>query len=282
MIKSPFHLLSSAYDIQRENGLGELLKQSINYVRRTTKNSLELECNGVCVRFDTSSQVAKDWFYPRYLDGDLHEPIITAELVDSLSPDTVFYDVGANIGYYTLFASEVCTTGEVHAFELNPHFLKLADKSLDANGTSAILNNNAVSNTDGETISYAGTFGKTSVTLEDGPVDQQVETITLDDYCQTHSYPNVMKIDVEGFESHVLEGAKQVLEQGYPETLFLEVHPAKLEEYGRTLEDVLSILNSYGYSQTLIENHRDSDTEKGELSANDIEDVDNTMIICEQ
>lgn len=282
MANSPLRIIRSAYDLQREEGTEELLKQSFNYMRRITKDSLELECDGITVQFDTSSQIAKDWFYPRYLDGELHEPKITEEVINALSSDTVFYDVGANIGYYTVFASEVCTNGEVHAFELNPHFLHLARKSLNENGTRAILNNNAVSNSTGESVGYAGTFGKTSVDREDKHSDQQVESITLDSYCKTHSYPEVMKIDVEGFEAHVLEGAEQVLEQGYPKKLFLEVHPSKIRDYDRTLQHIFDLLNRYEYSCTLLEDHRDRDTNMSELKADDIVDVDNTMVVCER
>ena len=82
------------------------------------------------VRFDTSSRTAKDWFYPRYLDGTLHETKITKKIVETLSEDSVFYDIGANIGYYTIFASEVCSKGEgeVHSFEIDPNFIQLTKK----------------------------------------------------------------------------------------------------------------------------------------------------------
>lgn len=282
MTKSPAQILYSAYALQREEGAGELLKESYNYARRTTKDTLELECNGVTVQFDTSSEIAKDWFYPRYLDGDLHEPTITSAIVDELSSEATFYDVGANIGYYTVFASEICTDGGVHAFELNPQFLELARKSLAMNGTHATLNNNAVSNTVGEPVSYAGAYGKTAVDPQTGQSNQQVGSITLDAYCRTHAYPEVMKIDVEGFEVHVLEGATAVLEQGYPETLFLEVHPSKIEAYDRTLQDAFDILDSYDYSYTLIEDHRDRYTDMTDLHADEIPDIDNTMVVCDR
>lgn len=274
-------IVHSAYNLQKQQGFAELLKQSYYYLRTYKKDYLNLECDDVDVRFDTSSRTAKDWFYPRYLDGTLHESEITKKIVDTLNDDSIFYDVGANIGYYTIFASEVCSKGEVHAFEIEPHFIQLTRKSLKMNPTTATLNNNAVSNKTGDTVSYSGEFGKTSIDSTTTTGSREVDTITIDDYAADNPHPDVMKIDVEGFERHVLEGAERVLEEGYPETMFLEIHPPKIQNYGGQVQDILNLLDSYGYIYTPIENHRNKNEKAEELQNKDFEDSGNIMLICE-
>ena len=280
MVNSVRRLVYSAYDIQKQEGFAELLKQSYYYFRSHNKDNLNLEYDDVSVRFDTSSRTAKDWFYPRYLDGTLHESKITKEIVNALNGDSVFYDVGSNIGYYTIFASEVCSKGEVHAFEIDPHFIQLTRMSLKANHTTATLNNNAVSNKTVDTVSYSGEFGKTSIDSTTTTGSQAVDTITIDDYAANNPYPDVMKIDVEGFERHVLEGAEQVLEEGYPKTMFLEIHPPKIKNYGGQIQDVLNLIESYGYSYIPIENHRNGTAKVQELHKKDFEDISNIMLVC--
>ncbi len=289
MVRSFARLIDSAYNIQREQGLIELLKESYHYTLENSyyrilydrKDTVDLECDGVRVRFDTSSDISKNWFFPRYLDGTLHEPEITRELIKSLNSDSVFYDVGANVGYYTVFAAEVCTRGEVHAFDINPQFLQLAEKSLDANGVTARLNNVAISNSTGETVSYSGEFGTTSVDSDSDDNSCEVDTITIDDYIKENQTPDVMKIDVEGFESHVLEGAGELLRQGYPKKLFLEIHPSKIRDYGRDVREVINRIESYGYSYDTIGDHRNQSVKVENFEEN-LQDAGNTMLICEK
>lgn len=273
----------SAYNLQKQQGSTELLKQSYYYIRTYKKDHLCLECDNVSVCFDTSSRTAKSWFYPRYLDGTLHESKITKKIVDTLNEDSVFYDVGGNIGYYTIFASEVCSKGEgeVHMFEIDPDFTKLTKKSLKENSTTATVNNSAVSNKTGDTVSYSGEFGKTSIDSTTTTGSREVDTITIDDYATNNPNPDVMKIDVEGFERHVLEGAERVLEEGYPETMFLEIHPQKIQNHGGQVQDVLNLIDSYGYNYTPIENHRNKNAEVQELQKENLEDIGNIMLVCE-
>lgn len=283
MVNSFRSLVRSAYNLQRQQGSTELLKQSYYYLRTYRKDYLNLECDNVSVRFDTSSRTAKDWFYPRYLDGTLHETKITKKIVETLSEDSVFYDIGANIGYYTIFASGVCSKGEgeVHSFEIDPNFIQLTKKSLKANDTTATLNNNAVSNKTGDTVSYSGKFGKTSINSATTTESREVDTITIDDYAANNPKPDVMKVDVEGFERHVLEGAERVLAEGYPQMMFLEIHPPKVQNYGGQVQDVLNLIESYGYNYIPIENHRNKNAKTQELQKNDFDDVENIMLVCE-
>jgi hypothetical protein len=61
-----------------------------------------------------------------------------------------------------------------------------------------------------------------------------VEVVSLDDYCRLHNiWPDAVKIDVEGFEEHVLRGAREVVERA--RHLVLEWHTQDLHDKCRSL-----------------------------------------------
>lgn len=285
---SPLKLVSSGYDILRQEGAREFGNSAIDYLARKTvlqwkarnKDSLTVTCDGVTVTFDTSSDVAKEWFYPRYLDGSLHEPAMTRELIAALDSETVFYDVGALMGYYTVFASSICTGGEVHSFELDPRFVEAIERSLARNDSEASVIQNAVSDSSGRIVSYGGDVGITSIASDDSETRAEVETLALDDYVGSHTPPDVMKIDIEGFEYQALCGAEETLESGHPETLFLEVHPSMMQNYDDTVVDLLDLLDRYGYSYTTMTNHRGQTATHNALSATEIEQLGNSVLLC--
>jgi FkbM family methyltransferase len=70
---------------------------------------------------------------------------------------------------------------------------------------------------------------------------------TLDDLCSEMSFhPDVMKIDVEGYEIAVLRGARRTLTEDRP-ILFLEAHPQRLRELGRSVGELGELLVELGY-----------------------------------
>lgn len=74
-----------------------------------------------------------------------------------------------------------------------------------------------------------------------------VTTQSLDELCQARTFfPDLIKIDVEGYESQVLAGAARILETHHP-TIFLEVHPERLVALGSSAREVVGVLRSQGY-----------------------------------
>ncbi|MDY6777191.1 MAG: FkbM family methyltransferase, partial [Candidatus Nanohaloarchaea archaeon] len=186
--------------------------------------------------------ISNDWFFPRYADGTLHEPALTEALLRSLSDDSVFYDVGSNVGYFTVFAANRCTDGAVYAFDIHPKLIEATERSLDRNEISCDVETvrKAVSDTTGETVS----FEESTVPIiddENGSEERlTAETVSLDDFCTGNPSPDVLKVDVEGYEYRVIDGAQDILDD--TRLLFLEVHPRKIEQLGDSLADLATAL----------------------------------------
>lgn len=75
----------------------------------------------------------------------------------------------------------------------------------------------------------------------------EIRVVTLDELCRTHGFvPDLLKIDVEGYELEVLRGAAEVLRRHQP-LLFLELHPTRLVELGHDPNEILDLLAHHGY-----------------------------------
>lgn len=168
------------------------------------------------------------------LPGREHD--VEATILDLLRPGDVFVDVGANVGYYTILASEIVgDSGRVIAVEPVPE-------------TAAVMNSNVglnhAANVDVVPKACWSARGTVSIWVPSGPYGlaslkarrargslQSVEAVTLDELCQGISQIRLIKIDVEGAEHEVLLGATETLAK----TEFLVVELSENPDQARGL-----------------------------------------------
>ena len=142
---------------------------------------------------------------------------ITEFFIKNLKSTDIFYDVGANYGFYTHLAKEFCN--EVHVFEpLSDIFENLENDLKTIN--NVYINQLALSNKNDEAFinKEKGHSGGSSLVVktEDFYEQEKVKTISLDEYVSTHNKPTVIKIDVEGAEDLVLEGGENFFKNNSP------------------------------------------------------------------
>lgn len=132
----------------------------------------------------------------------------------------VFLDVGANIGVYAMFGTLVPTMERVVAFEANPDTVNELKANIALNGLAIEVQDKAVSNAPGSVsfgvvsrFSGANSVVDTSIHGETAfHKAVTVEAVTLDQlFPQPAKRPLCLKIDVEGHEAQVLEGARTML-----------------------------------------------------------------------
>lgn len=159
-------------------------------------------------------------------DG-LYEPAETSLIQKILRQNMTFVDVGANIGWYTLLAaSKVGSKGRVIAFEPEPANYNLLIESIALNNfENVILLKKCLSNSEGKSRLYLHpqNYGAHSIVRQQSKFYKDVITEKLDDSLTNLGINNVdvLKIDVEGAEPLVLEGAQQTIFRG-PKHIFLE------------------------------------------------------------
>jgi FkbM family methyltransferase len=159
----------------------------------------------------------------RILTGS-HEKEQTRLMRSLIRPGATVLDVGAHTGYYTLLASTlVGSAGRVRAFEPDVRNARFLRRHMALNRCrNVVVEEVAVARGAGAMRFGAGRGSGTGRLREDGPVE--VQTVGLDDYCARHGLrPDVIKVDVEGAEAQVFEGARATLQRDRP-ALLLSTH----------------------------------------------------------
>jgi FkbM family methyltransferase len=134
-------------------------------------------------------------------------------------------DVGANIGYYALLFSEIVgPAGRIACIEPEPDNLVELRRNVE---------DNRLPQTDVFPVAVGASAGTVSLragingsVMDDGSGEVQVPLRTLDELLVDRRV-DFIKIDVEGYEGHVLDGATQLLQSQRP-SLFVEIHPGFL------------------------------------------------------
>jgi len=153
-----------------------------------------------------------------------------------LKNDSVVIDVGSNIGLFSLFASRICPNGQIYSFEPNSKNFSMFQRNILKNQINNIkVFPYALGNEGGTRKLFKLKEGLDSVdggaTLEDSSFNYQnplydtdvknsesVKLITLDEFVEQEKLTKVgfIKIDTEGYEKQVINGAKQTIKRFSP------------------------------------------------------------------
>jgi FkbM family methyltransferase len=197
------------------------------------------------------------WVY-HFLNPDYERQFDTA-MTSELRPGDVVWDVGANIGHYTRkFLQAVGPNGRVVAIEPMPGCIEAIRAIVQASPERATLVEAALGDTNGTASMTLGGVGggqggDTSLyhrvdTHAAGDVTVRLMTgdALLD---QTGTPPTAVKIDVEGFEVHVLRGMPRVIQAPQLRNVFIEVHFRLLEHNGITdaAQQIAGMLEPHGF-----------------------------------
>lgn len=146
-------------------------------------------------------------------------------------PGMVFYDIGAHVGYYTLLTSAlVGSEGSVYAFEPSPRNLRFLHHHVRLNDLSNVkIIEACVAKRSGRRTFAPGSDSFRGHLAPDGELE--IRSVAIDPLVAAARIrpPDVVKIDVEGGEVEVLEGARETLQKHGPD-IFLATHGARLEE----------------------------------------------------
>ena len=194
-----------------------------------------------------------------------HSEDALAALDHVLEEDSTFFDVGANIGEFTLFAAKRVPGGSVHAFEPGPDQRLRLVANVEANGfRNVTVRALALGDREGRTTLWVpetaepdGTINRgkstTSPSRTEGHAAVPVPETTLDAYVREVGVRRVdcIKMDVEGSEHAVLRGARDLLDRDRP-ALLLELNAEAAARAGWRPEEVVSGLTSRGYGAWTI------------------------------
>lgn len=199
------------------------------------------------------------WIHPHQWNHVRWDKNVLNWITEYLSPGDVFFDVGAHQGWLSVAAAQrIGPRGRVVAFEPSPVLVEclLYHKRVNRLAQMEIVSK-AVTKADSPATPFILEGNGDSVLnslveideVKNGPRGSTVipvEAVTVDSYSQqTGLVPRVLKIDTEGSEIWVCQGAKKVLTHDKP-VLIVATHPAWLPA-GQKIEDLFALLKAYGY-----------------------------------
>lgn len=189
----------------------------------------------------------------RLLSLRTFEPKLTEVFKQMVTPGDVVVDIGANIGYFTLLASDlVGEQGKVYAFEPAPENFALLNKSLVANGAvnvHAVQKALSSSGGSGRLLLGEENWGSHRIvqTVTDGQ-SVEVEMISMDEFFDNGNQKvDAIKIDAEGSEIRILRGASRVLKNNPDLVLFSELNPKLLGTDGHSPNEYVRLLVDQGF-----------------------------------
>src|SRR4051812_29368660 len=164
------------------------------------------------------------------VDGAL-EPKVQDVLRTRLTAGATFYDVGANIGFFSLLGARlVGPTGRVVAFEADPENASRLREHAERNAFSWLNVEERAAWSESGIVSFARCDPASSPDRGLGSVDNSggactilVEATSLDDCTRRFPPPDLIKCDVEGAEAEVFRGAERLLAEKRP-IIVCEVH----------------------------------------------------------
>ncbi len=189
----------------------------------------------------------------RVLKCDKTEPLNEIkELLTSIAPKCIVLDIGAHLGMYTIRLASICRKGKIIAVEPDPRNREYLRKNIVLNNLKNVeIVPYPVSDRSGEKVKFAlatvSGYSRIDRMLNDDELLKYIyiETITVDDLIESIDLERVdfIIIDVEGYELHVLRGAKKTIRKYKPLML--------IEVFSENRDFVYKFLEEYGYKVLL-------------------------------
>jgi FkbM family methyltransferase len=215
------------------------------------------------MELDRSSPIQRRMYYfPRAYWNRLLGLPFGRFLQRTLAPGNTFIDVGANVGFYTLWAAaRVGAGGRVFSFEPEPRTFASLERSVRRNGfTWATPLARALSDRQGELPFYFVSDGSAHSLVPEIPARARryagqvnVPVTTLDELVRTGEVGvdriDLIKIDVEGEEARTVAGMRETLDRTHCPEVWIEVRgPRGSTRAPNTFPAVLRELDARGYA----------------------------------
>jgi len=204
-----------------------------------------------------------------YLEADIFvvgfhsdEYLVTEALHDLLQVNQgVFIDVGANIGFHTIFASKILAPkgGVVYAFEPFESNYERLNNNLHLNKISnCTIEQFGLYNEEKTVEICIGGLGTGNVSLaSQGQYKQDIHLIRFDDYVTSNNIKkiDVIKMDIEGAELMALQGMVSAIEKFQP-VIILEINPMWTKRMDTSTTELIEYLHSLDYKIFPLQENR--------------------------
>lgn len=180
-----------------------------------------------------------------------YELELTREIVRLANTGSLFVDVGANLGYFSLLWAGLNQNGRVIAFEVAPRNIELLEHNIVQNNLTGRITivPKAAGQKSGTAFFNVGPIEQTGWGGIENDVSSnniEVPLVRLDEELPDATI-DVLKIDVEGADTWVLYGCEQLLKKRQIRKIFFEQNPERMAKLGIGLNEARDFLTSVGY-----------------------------------
>lgn len=179
----------------------------------------------------------------------LHEFQDMSFLLHLLTDNDLFFDVGANVGAYTILASGVKRARSI-SFEPISDTYSFLVKNIELNNIKDLVTcvNKGVGSK-AATLYFTNNEDTTNHVLAEKEACKEstsVDVVTLDSYYPEYQ-PLLIKVDVEGFETEVLNGANEILKSSFLKAIIIELNGSG-GRYGYNESEIHQKLLNQGFN----------------------------------
>ena len=214
---------------------------------------------------DSRSCAIETMNFARYEPNDSNMIFGALSYLSKKRKNLIFFDIGANEGFYSIASLKEFLNLELHLFEAAPETSKILRENLKLNNLK-IDNFNEIALADKigkeKFIYVPGLRGSSSfknLVNHKSAVEIEVETTTLDLYIEDiKKFPDFIKLDVEGAERKVFNGFKKSLKKSKNKPImFVEILRKWSKKFGYEGSDFFNQILSFGYVSYFIDSEND-------------------------
>jgi FkbM family methyltransferase len=237
-----------------------------DYIKDTDINSIVLDNEKIFVELkDTGLKLHLDRFDSRFIPIE----ILNFQTFDPTEKDLIFklagqseiiFDIGANIGWYSLNFGILRNVSKVFSFEPIPRTFEYLTKHIKFNNIKKIFPSNiALSDHNGEVEFFCTNLETGSSSMRNIQERKDIETVicktqTLTDFVEENdTHIDMIKCDVEGSELFVFKGGQEVIKRDKP-FIFTEMLRKWSAKFNYHPDDIISLLSEIGYRCFAYEN----------------------------
>lgn len=218
---------------------------------------LELTIDGLSRAVSMQVHDREDRVSAELINSGIWEAFETRLLVHRLKPGSVFVDVGANIGYYTVIADAlVGKTGAIYAFEPERENFSLLQKNANQSACGHItLTHAGLSNRNGRAQLFLSinNLGDHRLFDRGKRQSQQVNLLAGDDFF-SGQHIDFLKIDTQGAEYQVIDGLKHTIQDNIEHLdMVLEFWPWGLLEAGSSAGELIELIRPFNFNIHVID-----------------------------
>lgn len=249
------------------------LARNIQEIRRDLLRYLDLYTDHFDLRDEIQFQVDKTARKPFAMFTKKDQDMIREmDLFIELSANRkCFLDIGSLYGIFSLAFCSVSPLGTAYAVEPSPKCQKVLERNIRLNAKFNIRNSTCAIGSEVGRLSMHHEWVHYIADHSSFPASRGVPMTTLDDFVKDKGIkPDLIKIDVDGYEGPVIKGALNYLGKNSP-IIFLELHGEWIERYGYHPNDLMVMLTDCGYQFFDLQlNHIDDNQKAFSIFANRI------------